>query len=64
MPPEIEAKFTGVDRKHRTITLSVKAKEYAEEAEAMQEYAGKGSVGTSLGDALREQLDAHKEQGS
>ena len=58
---EIDAKFTGVDRKNRTITLSVKAKEAAEEAVAMQEYAGKGSVGTSLGDALREQLDAHKE---
>jgi small subunit ribosomal protein S1 len=61
---EIDAKFTGVDRKNRTITLSIKAKEAAEEAEAMQDYAGKGSVSTSLGDALREQLDAHKEQES
>lgn len=58
----IEAKFTGVDRKNRTITLSIKAKEAAEEAEAMQEYSGKtGSISTSLGDALRAQLDANKE---
>jgi small subunit ribosomal protein S1 len=64
---EIEAKFTGVDRKNRTITLSIKAKDAAEEAEAVQEYssAGKGgssSISTSLGDALRAQLDANKEE--
>ena len=35
---EIEAKFTGVDRKSRTITLSIKAKEAHEEAEAVQSY--------------------------
>ena len=35
---EIEAKFTGVDRKTRTISLSIKAKEVHEEAEAMQSY--------------------------
>jgi small subunit ribosomal protein S1 len=58
---EIEAKFTGVDRKNRTITLSVKAKVAAEEAEAMQEYSGRTSVSTSLGDALRAQMDANKE---
>jgi len=28
---EIEAKFTGVDRKSRTISLSIKAKEMHEE---------------------------------
>jgi small subunit ribosomal protein S1 len=58
---QVEAKFTGVDRKNRTITLSIKAKEVAEEAEAVQEYSGKGSISTSLGDALRAQLDANKE---
>ena len=35
---EIEAKFTGVDRKSRTISLSIKAKEMHEEAEAVQSY--------------------------
>ena len=33
---EVEAKFTGVDRKTRTISLSIKAKEMHEEAEAVQ----------------------------
>ena len=35
---EVEAKFTGVDRKSRTISLSIKAKEAHEEAEAVQSY--------------------------
>ncbi len=52
---EIEAKFTGVDRKSRTISLSVKAKEMGEEAEAVQSYRTEtsGSSGTSLGDLLK-----------
>ncbi len=35
---DIEAKFLGVDRKTRSISLSVKAKEVSEEAEAVQSY--------------------------
>jgi small subunit ribosomal protein S1 len=35
---EVEAKFIGVDRKTRTISLSIKAKEVYEEAEAVQSY--------------------------
>ena len=35
---EIEARFIGVDRKTRSITLSIKAKEMHEEAEAVQNY--------------------------
>ena len=35
---EVEAKFTAVDRKVRTIALSIKAKEMHEEAEAVQNY--------------------------
>jgi small subunit ribosomal protein S1 len=56
---EIEAKFTGVDRKSRTISLSIKAKEIHEEAEAVQSYrsdSGSSSGGTSLGDLLKEQI--------
>jgi small subunit ribosomal protein S1 len=54
---EVEAKFIGVDRKNRTITLSVKAKEFAEEAEALQDYSRKSTTGTTtLGDLLKEQL--------
>jgi small subunit ribosomal protein S1 len=53
----IEAKFIGVDRKNRTITLSIKAKEVAEEAEALQDYSRKPGTGTAtLGDIFKEQL--------
>ena len=55
---EIEARFTGVDRKSRTISLSVKAKEMHEEQEAVQSYrsSDSSSSGTSLGDLLKEQI--------
>ena len=55
---EIEAKFTGVDRKTRTISLSIKAKEMHEEAEAVQSYrsSDNSSSGTSLGDLLKEKI--------
>ncbi|MFO1392649.1 MAG: 30S ribosomal protein S1 [Steroidobacteraceae bacterium] len=53
---EVEAKFTAVDRKVRTIALSIKAKDVAEEQEAMQAYRSDASTGTSLGDLLKEQI--------
>jgi small subunit ribosomal protein S1 len=54
---EIEAKFTGVDRKTRTIALSIKAKEIHEEQEAVSNYRSEQpSSGTSLGDLLKEQI--------
>jgi small subunit ribosomal protein S1 len=56
---EVEAKFIGVDRKTRTISLSIKAKEMHEEAEAVQSYrseSGGSASGTSLGDLLKEQI--------
>ena len=55
---EVEAKFTGVDRKTRTISLSIKAKEVHEEQEAVQSYrsSDQSSSGTSLGDLLKEQI--------
>jgi small subunit ribosomal protein S1 len=55
---EIDAKFTGVDRKTRTISLSIKAKEMHEEAEAVQSYRSEqtSTTGTSLGDLLKEQI--------
>jgi small subunit ribosomal protein S1 len=58
---EVEAKFIGVDRKTRTISLSVKAKEVHEEAEAVQSYrseTGPAASGTSLGDLLKEHINA------
>ncbi|MDP9064482.1 MAG: 30S ribosomal protein S1 [Pseudomonadota bacterium] len=53
---EVEAKFTGVDRKGRSITLSIKAKDIHEEQEAMQNYRTDSATGTSLGDLLKEQI--------
>lgn len=61
---EVEAKFVGVDRKNRTLLLSIKAKESEEEADALRDYS-KGSdqsTGTTLGDLLKEQLK-EKEEG-
>jgi len=60
----VEAKFVGVDRKTRSITLSIKAKEMHEEAEAVQNYRtdqGSSSSGTSLGDLLKEQIGSDRE---
>ncbi len=56
---EVEAKFTNVDRKNRTIALSIKAKEVHEEAEAISSYktdAGAAPVGTTLGELLKEKM--------
>ncbi len=53
----VEAKFTGVDRKSRTISLSIKAREAHEEAEAVQSYRSETTPsGISLGDLLKEQI--------
>jgi small subunit ribosomal protein S1 len=54
---EVEAKFTGVDRKNRVVSLSIKAKEAHEEAQAIQSYkTDRPSTGTTLGDLLKEQM--------
>ncbi len=52
----VEAKFMGVDRKSRMMNLSIKAKDFADEAEVMKEYSGRASGGTSLGDIFKEQM--------
>jgi len=56
---EIEAKFTNVDRKNRTVALSIKAKEVHEEAEALSSYKTETaavSKGTTLGELLKEKM--------
>ena len=60
---EVEAKFTGVDRKNRAISLSIKAMETDVENEAMKEYgSSSAAAGTSsLGDLLKEQMEGNKE---
>ncbi|MEC9375002.1 MAG: 30S ribosomal protein S1 [Pseudomonadota bacterium] len=57
---QIEARFTGIDRKSRVISLSVKAKEAHEEAEAVESYksdAAASTSGATLGDLLKEQMN-------
>jgi small subunit ribosomal protein S1 len=56
----VEARFTGVDRKTRVLTLSIKAKEAQEEQQAMESYkseTGQTSSSTTLGDLLKEQMN-------
>jgi small subunit ribosomal protein S1 len=52
---EVEAKFTGVDRKNRVINLSVRAKDEAEEQEAMATLnkAEEGAFGNAMADAFK-----------
>ena len=54
---KVEAKFMGVDRKNRSIILSIKAKDNDEEAEVLEGYSrSAASGGTNLGDLLKEQM--------
>ncbi len=53
----VEAKFMGVDKKTRAISLSIKAKDRAEEAEMVSDYGSNAGGGTTLGDLLKEQMD-------
>lgn len=58
---EIEAKFIGVDRKNRTISLSIKAKDVEEEAQAIKGYATDAKTGkATLGDILKDQMGDQK----
>ncbi|HHL45478.1 MAG TPA: 30S ribosomal protein S1 [Gammaproteobacteria bacterium] len=55
---EVEVRIIGFDRKNRSISLSIKAKEAAEEAEAIRDYSrSAGEATTSLGDLLKEQME-------
>jgi small subunit ribosomal protein S1 len=63
---KIEAKFVGMDRKGRTLQLSIKAKDEAETAEALAEFnknSTEAAAGTtSLGALLRAQLNGNKSE--
>jgi len=56
----IEAKFIGVERKNRAITLSIKAKDTQEEVEAVQDYSRPTSSPTTLGDLIKEQMERNE----
>ncbi|MBN1378401.1 MAG: 30S ribosomal protein S1 [Gammaproteobacteria bacterium] len=53
---EIEAKITNLDRKNRTINISIKAKDSEDEAAVMQDYSSSSPAATSLGDLIKEQM--------
>jgi len=59
---EVEAVITIVDRKSRSISLSMKAKDAAEDRQAMKEQRAKvdtevSSGPTTIGDLIKEQLN-------
>ena len=59
---EVEAKFTGVDRKSRMVNLSIKAKDNEDEAKTLKDYSSSApSAAPTLGDLLKEQMDAGKD---
>ncbi|OQK17524.1 30S ribosomal protein S1 [Methyloprofundus sedimenti] len=53
---EIEAKFLGVDKKNKSISLSIKAKDSDEEASVMKEYSEQTPGTPTMGDLFK-QLD-------
>ena len=54
----VEAVFMGVDRKNRTISLSIKAKHSADEKAAISDFnAGSEAATTTLGDLLKQKMD-------
>ena len=53
---EMEAKIINVDRKNRTIALSVKAKDAQDQAEVIKKYSRTGEATTTLGDLLKEKM--------
>jgi small subunit ribosomal protein S1 len=64
---EIEAKFLAIDRKSRAINLSIKAKDYEEEAAVIRSYTNKSQssstgTATTLGALLKEKMSASEEE--
>ncbi|WP_026289258.1 30S ribosomal protein S1 [Thioalkalivibrio sp. ALMg11] len=53
----VEARFMGVDKKTRAISLSIKAKDRAYEPEMASDSGSTAGTGTTLGDLLKEQMD-------
>ncbi|MDH5423828.1 MAG: 30S ribosomal protein S1 [Gammaproteobacteria bacterium] len=59
---EVEAKFTGVDRKSRMVNLSIKAKDNEDEAKTLKDYSSSApAAAPTLGDLLKEQMEAGKD---
>jgi small subunit ribosomal protein S1 len=57
----VEARIVGVDRKTRQVSLSIKAKEMAEEQQAMADYRQSSGGGATLGDLLKDQISGKQD---
>ena len=59
---EVEARIINVDRKNRTIALSIKAKDVADEKEAMKSInqGTEAAAPKTIGDLIKQQLNADK----
>ncbi len=58
---KVDARVTGIDQKTRKLNLSIKAREIAEEKEAVEQY-GSSDSGASLGDILGAALKGDDEK--
>lgn len=54
---EVEAKFIGIDRKNKTISLSVKAKDDDEEKAVLSDYSAQNSSTPTLGDIFKSSME-------
>ena len=62
---EVEAKITNVDRKNRTIMLSIKAKDFEDEKEAIKEHSAKSEAAAApatIGDLIKAQIESQDKQ--
>lgn len=60
---EVEAKIINIDKKNRSIVLSIKAKDAHEQAEAIKKYSRSSeSASTTLGDLLKEKMASKEEE--
>ncbi len=60
---ELEVKIISIDRKNRALGVSIKAKELADEKEAVREHREKGSEAapTTIGDLIKNQMNGSEE---
>ncbi len=54
---EVEVKITALDRKKRTISLSIKARESDDQETAVEDYTPDAAGSAKLGDLLKEQME-------
>ncbi len=61
---DIEVKIVSVDRKNRVLGVSIKAKDLADEAEAVREHREKEAEvnPTTIGDLIKQQMEGSSEQ--